>query len=727
MKESSVNPLAAAPLAMVDVHRQLHELQVRQTELELENKKLLATRDAHQASAAKYADLHEVAPVSYLLFTAEGAIHDANLTACAYLGVERARLLGRRFASFLTDASRPVFSTFIEELLPNGDKCACEVQLTGKPCHVWLDGLVVPAGPGDEWRCRVVLIDLAELKESEEQLRAITEAHRRDTEEKEGILNALPAQIALLDPLGYIVAVNESWRAYAEANAKESPDFFMGRNYLEVCDGATGDSSEEARVVAQGLRTVLTGQQPSFALEYPCHSPREERWFRLSATPVSTVRHSGAVVMHMDITERRMSEQRLRESEQRFNTMANAMPQLAWIVRPDGFAMWFNERWYAYTGTTPEQMEGWGWKSVPDSQQLDAVVAQWSEQRCCAGVVETEISLRGAAGGLRRFLCRAHPVRDAEGRLLHWLGTSTDVDELKRAEDRLRDEQARLAGLIDAAMDAIVTVDAALTIVRVNPAAEAMFGWSAAQILGQPLTCLIPVRFGARHAEEVRGFGVTGASSRRMGELGGVWGVRSDGREFPVEASISQITVGGEVFSTAILRDVTRRRQAEAELQRTSDEMRALAGHLEVIRDEQAARIARELHDELGQTLAVLKLHVRAMQKRLEAHADEPPSFEAREALELIDASFGSLRRLCTELRPPLLARSPRPGSGPRQARRGFPDPLRNRLYLGGTDRFPAARSAASGHGLSYRAGAAHQRRPTCRSERRAHCPAGNG
>jgi len=348
-------------------------------------------------------------------------------------------------------------------------------------------------------------------------------------ETQTAILDALPAQIALLDPLGHILTVNASWETFGTANAEQSAGFSIGRNYVDVCDGATGACSEEGRAVAEGLRSVLTGQQPGFTLEYPCHSPQEKRWFRLTATPVSTVRPAGAVVMHVDIT--------------------------AWKI----------------------------------------------------------------------------------------------------AELRLGEEQARLTGLIDSAMDAIVTVDAAQTIVRVNPAAEVMFGCSAAQILGQPLTRLIPAHSDARHAQDVQAFGDTGASARRMGALRAIWGLRADGQEFPVEASISQVEVGGEKFYTAILRDVTERRQAEAELLRTSGEMRALARHLEVIHDEQAAHIARELHDELGQTLTVLKLHVRAMQKRLEAHAGEPPSFEAHEAIGLIEASVSSLRRLCTELRPPIL------------------------------------------------------------------------
>ena len=374
-------------------------------------------------------------------------------------------------------------------------------------------------------RIRELLQKQAFLEREIEELHA---ALRAKAEENEAVLNALPAQIALIDPLGYIVAVNDKWIAFAKANSAQSSDFFIGQNYIDVCECATGDCAEESLAVAAGLRSVLSGHQLSFTLEYPCHSPHQQRWFRLMVTPVSGTRCAGAVVMHVDVTERKIWEQ------------------------------------------------------------------------------------------------------------------------------RLRDKQAKLNGLIDAAMDAIITVDATQTIVRVNPAAEAMFGWNASQMLGQPLTRLIPARFGARHAMDVEAFGVTG-SSRRMGSPGSVWGLRSDGGEFPVEASISQVEVGGGKFYTAILRDITARHKAEAEQQRTGEQMRALARRLEVIRDEQAAHIARELHDELGQTLTVVKLHVSAMQKQLDSHPDRAPSKVAREAIGLIDDSVANLRRLCTELRPPML------------------------------------------------------------------------
>lgn len=178
----------------------------------------------------------------------------------------------------------------------------------------------------------------ADLKESDEQLRAMTEAHRRSAEEKEAILNALPAQIALLDPLGCIVAVNERWGAFAAANGAQSSDCFIGRNYLEVCDGAAGDCSEEASAVSQGLRAVLTGRQPGFTLEYPCHSPQEQRWYCVMAAPISNARQAGAVVMHLDITERRQAEAELQRASEEMRALARRLvairdEQVAHIAR----------------------------------------------------------------------------------------------------------------------------------------------------------------------------------------------------------------------------------------------------------------------------------------------------------------------------------------------------------------------------------------------------------
>jgi PAS domain S-box-containing protein len=151
-----------------------------------------------------------------------------------------------------------------------------------------------------------------------------------------------------------------------------------------------------------------------------------------------------------DITERRQAEREVRESEESFRSLANSIPQLASMARADGFILWYNQRWYDYTGTTPAQMEGWGWQSVHDPAVLPTVLSRWRDAIALGQSFEMEFPLRGADGTFRNFLTRVQPMKDSEGRLVQWFGTSTDVDQLKRIEQSLRVTKARLESTLEA-------------------------------------------------------------------------------------------------------------------------------------------------------------------------------------------------------------------------------------------------------------------------------------
>jgi len=135
-----------------------------------------------------------------------------------------------------------------------------------------------------------------------------------EAEQQLAILNALPAHIALIDAQGVILSVNEAWRSFGQANVLQSEAFGVGLNYLSVCAAAIGDWSEEAAPAADGIRRVLQGETPQFTLEYPCHSPTERRWYQLMVTPLLEQRPGGAIVMHVNVTEPRVSEERRNES-----------------------------------------------------------------------------------------------------------------------------------------------------------------------------------------------------------------------------------------------------------------------------------------------------------------------------------------------------------------------------------------------------------------------------
>ena len=144
------------------------------------------------------------------------------------------------------------------------------------------------------------------LRRAQEQLR------HREVGRQAAILNALPAHIALLDTQGVIIHVNEAWRQFSIVNVLHAPGHGVGLNYLTICDQARGNYSVEARQVAEGLRSVISGAAESFSIEYPCHSPTEQRWFQLIVTPLARDYPTGVVVMHLNITERRRIETRFR-------------------------------------------------------------------------------------------------------------------------------------------------------------------------------------------------------------------------------------------------------------------------------------------------------------------------------------------------------------------------------------------------------------------------------
>ena len=141
-----------------------------------------------------------------------------------------------------------------------------------------------------------------------------------------------------------------------------------------------------------------------------------------------------------DISTRKSAEDTLRESEEVLRALANTIPQLAWMAQADGAIVWFNTRWYDYTGTTPDQVVGWGWQMTHDPDVLPQMLARWHESLRTGNPFEMEYPIRGADGQYRWFLTRVNAVRDRLGHVVRWFGTNTDVDQVKRVEQALRDE-----------------------------------------------------------------------------------------------------------------------------------------------------------------------------------------------------------------------------------------------------------------------------------------------
>ena len=211
-----------------------------------------------------------------------------------------------------------------------------------------------------------------------------------------------------------------------------------------------------------------------------------------------------------------------------------------------------------------------------------------------------------------------------------------------------------LLDIIQSATEPIITINGDQRIVMFNPAAERVFLCRAEQAIGASLDILIPARFRAVHAKHVDRFKETGVSDRKMGLGSPLWGLRSNGEEFPMEASISQTCTETGVFLSIFLRDITERQRVDQALRASRDELTRLSNALLHVREQEKKHIARELHDDLGQSLTALTMELSQLDSAL--GPDEAGARDRIRAMRrIIKGTFASLRRIASDLRPIML------------------------------------------------------------------------
>ncbi len=421
-----------------------------------------------------------------------------------------------------------------------------------------------------------IVHDLTEIKRTGEALRA-SEARARSLFENTG------QGILIADAAGRIVDANgvvQHMFGYTASELIGEPT-----EMLMPCSALTGRRANYwlRRDASNSGRSIeLVGYRRDGS-EFPveiCLSYLAEPQEGLSIAFVS------------DITKRKQVDAALRESESQFRTLANTIPNLSWMANADGWAFWFNQRWFDYTGCTSEQLEGWGWESVMDPALLQEVVERWTGSLASGTPFEMVLRLRGADGVFRPFLTRGTPVTNAAGKVVRWFGTNTDVSEqlhneevlrsrsqqletanahLKRTGEALRASEARARSLFENAGQGILTTDVGGRIIDANAMVARLFGYTRSELIGMPVELLLPPGLRRRYA------GYQSRSQYRHGHpeahLHGrparngmdLIALRNDGAEFPVEVSLSFVGEQHDGLSIAFVSDITARKKAERE------------------------------------------------------------------------------------------------------------------------------------------------------------------
>ncbi|MBI5757973.1 MAG: PAS domain S-box protein [Planctomycetales bacterium] len=292
----------------------------------------------------------------------------------------------------------------------------------------------------------------------------------------------------------------------------------------------------------------------------------------------STAEPQYFVAIILDITARKCAEAALRESQQTLEHIVHSVDGIVWEADARTFQFSFvsqqAERLLGYP------LERWlteptFWKDHLHPQDRDSAV----EFCVCASRKGQSHQFEYrmlSADGREVWLKDLVAVVLKDGEPVKLRGIMVDITAHKRAEQAVRDNEARLMGLVNTAMDAIITVDEDQNVVLFNPAAERIFHCTRAEVMGEPIHQFIPERFHPAHDEQVRQFANGKTAVRQMGDRRQVWGRRPDGSEFPAEASILKVQVGNKQFFTVILRDISERKQAEEALRESEGRLRLL-------------------------------------------------------------------------------------------------------------------------------------------------------
>ena len=572
-------------MTMGDVQSLVYELGVHQIELEIQNEELRQAQVELAQSRDRYSDLYEYAPVGYLTLNQEGKILEANLTAATMLGVKRQDLVYDQMTKFLARDSQDDFYRHRQALNTDEMKQTCELNfqtVNGAPGVLRLES--VPYATGGHRHFRTALTDVTARKQAERRLEHQERFNRRT-------LDALSANVAVIDSTGAIVATNRAWRSFAEANGAPWQIVGDGANYLAVCDKLAADGDSDARTTARAIRRVLTGEEDAQGFEYPCHSADEQRWFYCRITRFSSDGEAHLVIAHENITAMKQAQEQLEFARARFETLQTVSPVAILFFETDGKCIEVNTRWCEMFGVSREAAYGDGWRTAVHPDDRMRVSDQWNAAAGAGESAHMEFRALGPGGTVLWLVSQSLPIRDASGCRSGFIQVLVDLTDQKRAERALLFSEVRLRAVMKSAADAIITIDETGTVESFNEAAERMFGYATDEMIGQNVRILMPSPYFEEHDGYLKRFKDTGVK-RVIGVERELTGRRKDGAVFPLDLSIN--VVDHLNLYVGVLRDITQRKHLEQQI-------------VEIATLEQQ-RIGQDLHDSLGQQLTGLIL-----------------------------------------------------------------------------------------------------------------------
>ena len=549
--------LPPATLPEVDAQRLIHELQVHQIELEMQNEELQRTRAEVETALQRYSEVYDFAPVGYLLLDHLGVILQANLTGANMLEVHRADLVGRRLAVYLAEAERAALNAFVARVFATHTKQACEVALNqaergerSNCLFVRLEGSLSFNGR----ECRVTMIDVTERKQAEQ---AAQDARLRlasitgmtpiglwewNVQTGETVINDVWAQIIGYTPDELAPVSNKTWEAYTH------PD----------------DLKKSDRMLDLYFANALPYYDCEVRMK---HKDGHWVWVHVRGRLITTTADGEPLLMfgtHIDISARKRAEDELRASEEKFRTVADFTYGWEAWRGPDGMYRYVSPSCERNSGRVIAEFMADSTLMLrithPDDQARlsEHYHAAMREARDQHLAVDFRIITPDGETRWINHLCT--PVYATDG---EWLGrreSNRDITDRKYMEEHL-------TLLFDAAPDPIVLFDPTWTFCDVNHAYETITGYTRAELIGQK-----PIALGIIAADSVDSLRLAReAIAQHKTVLPFELSLQSKNGEWvQVEVNLHEVTLDHRPFYLSAMHDIGARKRAEAQLRESN-------------------------------------------------------------------------------------------------------------------------------------------------------------
>jgi PAS domain S-box-containing protein len=658
-----------------DPTRMLHELEVHQIELELQNAELRKTRDELEAALENYTDLYDFAPVGYFTLAASGTINQVNLTGANLVDIERSRLVGQQFELLLPGELRPAFNAFLNQVFLNPARCSRDFAILrpGQPpriVNIEAQRLL------SRQECRAAVVDITQRNRAEETVRVSEIRYRR-------LFETAHDGVLLLDPVT---------RKITDANPfmtqllGYSHDQLVGKELFEI--GLLKDESAS--------RTMFQALKKSHGVRYE-NLPLESREGRHQEVEVvaNLYQENGRSVIQCnirDITERKQTEL--------------ALIRLASIVESSDDAIIGLEltgRVHSWN-TGAQKIFGYSAREMLGTSMLRLIPAKRrnEEQKILAqikrgrSVQHFETLRQTKTGRVINVSITASPIKDARGRIIGVSKVARDITARKQAEEILRRNEALFSALVAQAPVGVYVVDAAFRLQQLNPTAQVVFK-KVHPLIGRDFSEIIRIVWPDRVANQIvkrfRHTLQTGQSfqspefTARRRDLGvsetyewQIQRVTLPAGELGVVCFFSNLTARKhaedaqrrlDVLSASnqkLEQEIVRRRTVEESLRKSEqhqrrllaqshqmqEKLRQLSRKVLWAQEEERKRISRELHDVIAQTLTGINVRLATLKRGVGVNTKDFDRHLAQ-TQKLVEKSVDIVHQFARELRPAVL------------------------------------------------------------------------